>query len=108
MTELEQTAQNEIIQSIDASLTPQTSFDSFKQKLSAYVNELINRDFEKLVNVLYRMDVSELQLKRLLADQIRNAGDIIAELMIERQLQKIATREQFRNRSNSGTDEERW
>lgn len=108
MTELEQNAQKEIIASTDAAFMPQSSFDLFKQKLSAYLNELINNDFDKLVFLLYRIDVSESKLKTLLANQTENAGDVIAELMIERQMQKIKTRKQFHQRDDLTTDEERW
>ena len=51
--------QREITQSISADLLPETSLAVFKEKLSAYINQLINHDFEKLVHILYRLDVSE-------------------------------------------------
>lgn len=110
MTNAEQQLQNEIIQSVDvdASLLPQTSFDVFKQKLSAYINELINHNFEKLVQILYRLDICEQKLKKFLSTQQADAGELIASLIIERQLQKIKTREQFKQQNNIDDGEERW
>ena len=49
------------------------------------IRDLIHSDFQKLVNILYRMDVSETKLKRMLEENPDNdAGVIIAELIIER------------------------
>lgn len=108
MIDVEQKVQQEIIECLNASLYPQSSFDVFKQNLSAYINQLINHDFEKLVRLLYRIDVSEKKLKSLLAQQQTDAGIIIAQLIIERQFQKIKTREQFKKRDNNFDEEERW
>ena len=36
-----------------------------KQVLVEKINDLINTDFQKLVSILYRMDVSEIKLKQL-------------------------------------------
>ena len=58
--------------------------------LAAYVNELIMTNFERLVQLLYRIDVSEEKLKKLLRQNPESdAGLIIANLIIERQKQKI-------------------
>jgi hypothetical protein len=60
-----------------------------RKKLSATVNELILHDFPSLVQLLYRVDVDEVALKRMLSEhENKDAGDIIADLLIERQLQK--------------------
>ena len=73
------------------------------------VNHLIDKNFQKLVGILYRMDVSEPKLKNLLANHPQaDAGIIIAQLMIERQLQKIATRKQFRKNNDNVSEEDKW
>jgi len=100
--------QQEIIQIISEDLLPRTSLAVFKEKLSAYINDLINHDFEKLIHILYRLDVSEKKLKSTLASSSSNAGMLIAEMIIERQVQKIKTREQFRQQNSNFSDEEKW
>ena len=100
--------QQEIIQIISEDLLPQTSLAVFKEKLSAYINDLINHDFEKLIHVLYRLDVSQKKLKSTLVSSSSNAGMLIAEMIIERQVQKIKTREQFRQQNSNFSDEEKW
>ena len=36
--------------------------------LSVEINRLINQDFSRLIAILYRIDISELKLKKLLAE----------------------------------------
>ena len=77
--------------------------------LSAYLNELIVHDFERLIFLLYRIDVDEKKIKTLLQQEAgTNAGETIATLIIERQLQKIKSRQQNRRDKNDITDEESW
>ena len=72
------------------------------------INDLINYDFQKLVAILYRMDVNETKLKQLLKENPgTNAGIIIAELMIERQAQKIRSRQAYKPDENI-SDDEKW
>lgn len=85
------------------------SISDLKQKLSEHINYLITNNFNQLVSLLYHIDISESKLKALLKENAsENTGDIIAELIIERQLQKIKTRQQFKQRDSSIPDEEAW
>ena len=83
------------------------SFD--KQMLAEKIDQLINTDFQKLVSILYRMDVSETKLKQLLNENPgTDAALIITDLMIERQEQKMISRQQFRKKDENISDEEKW
>jgi hypothetical protein len=85
------------------------SFNEIHTELSAYINDLIKNDFDKLITYLYRIDVNEEKLKTLLQKEPQeDAGNLIASLIIERQQQKIKTREQFSQRDNDVTEEEKW
>jgi hypothetical protein len=80
-----------------------------KEKLSLHINYLIEHNFQKLVSLLYRIDISEPKLKKLLNDHPgTDAGNIIAELIIERQQQKIKSRQQFSRRDNDIDENEKW
>ena len=77
--------------------------------LAARVNELIEKDFHQLISLLYRMDVSEPKLRALLKDNPgSDAGLLIAKLMVERQVQKIRSRQQYRQRDNDIDEKESW
>lgn len=95
-------------------LPQQIPFSELRTKLQAIVNGLIVQDFEQLVNLLYRVDVNERKLKFLLRENVgEDAAVIIADLIIARQMEKIASRKQFgqdNNAAQNGTtgEEERW
>ena len=76
--------------------------------LKAAIDNLIVHDFGKLIQVLYMADVSEEKLKRLLSiHSATDAATIIANLLLERQLQKLRAKAAFPSQPPA-TDEERW
>jgi uncharacterized protein YwgA len=88
--------------------TDLTTIPGFREQLAVLINRLINTDFEKLAGILYRVDVSEKKLKKLLSDNPNtDAGLLIANLVIERLEEKKKSREKFRRDSNI-SDEEKW
>lgn len=90
-------------------LPEKISLDELKQQLSAHINQLIKNNFEQLVSLLYRIDISESKIKSMLHNNTgENAGDIISSLIIERQLQKLKSREQFKSAGNNNSSEEKW
>jgi len=95
-------------QSMAIDLPENISFDQLKERLSSHINFLIQSDFQKLVSILYRVDVSESKLKHMLKEtRGDDAANIIADLIIERQLQKIISRQEQRNDENI-SDDEKW
>jgi len=84
------------------------SEEELLQKLTEVINHLIQTDFEKLVFILYKIDVSESKLKQLLQQHPqKDAAPVIAKLIIEREHQKIYSRNKF-NTKNDIPDEEKW
>lgn len=83
---------------------------ALKKWLSNEINELITHDFEKLLSILYRIDVSEQRVRAMLIQETEsNAGDIIADLLIEREKQKIITRAMFKQVNTNIDDEcDKW
>jgi hypothetical protein len=79
-----------------------------KAKIQQLVNDLIVNDFNELVNFLYRVDVNENKLKTILHNNpSTDAAVIITDLLIERQLEKIKTKQSFK--TNGQIDEnEKW
>jgi hypothetical protein len=99
----------EINKNMAIALSDNLSLDELQKQLASYINLLIQNDFQKLIMLLYRIDVSEVKLKQLLKVQPQeDAGKIIADLVIERQLQKIKTRQQFKQQENNFDEEEKW
>ena len=80
-----------------------------RQMLVDRINDMIQDDFTALTNLLYRVDVNEKQLRQLLQENKETfAAAIIADLLIERQLQKKMLREKFRTDKKDIPDDERW
>ena len=86
--------------------------DALENQLAEKINLLIQRDFEAVVQLLYRIDVSEKRLRGILnSDTGEDAGRIIARLIMERQWQKIESRRRYRQDdggSDADTGVERW
>lgn len=88
---------------------PANSLEEGKRLLANKINTLIESHFEQLVNILYRLDINEVKLRQVLKENPnKDAGGLIAELVMERQLAKINTRQQFRPPTNNETGEEKW
>jgi len=97
------TALNKIIQQdFDLPVKEEATVQDVQNMLSEYINELIQKDFSRLIFLLYKIDVSEIKLKQILKEQPKeDAGKIIAHLIIERQQQKIASRENFNKKKDN-------
>ena len=66
--------------------------------LETLINEMIKNDFSKLVQLLYRIDVSEAKLKNILqVHPNEDAGKLIAEVVIARLAATKKARESFVN-----------
>lgn len=82
--------------------------EALLRELEESINWMILNRFDALVQTLYRMDVDETRLRTLLARPgDTDAARIIANLLVERQLQKLRTRRQFRSDTDIPEDE-KW
>lgn len=82
---------------IDAHFEEGIAMKQLQQKLISFINDLIQNDFQRLVAILYKVDVDEDRLKRILKEEAgKDAAAIIAKLIIEREIQKLESRERFK------------
>ena len=82
--------------------------EELTKALAEGINQLIQTDFARLINMLYRIDISEKTLKETLEQQAdEDAGLLIARLIIERLLQKQQMRAQFKTHDNI-PDDDKW
>ena len=85
------------------------SLNNLREELAAYINTLVQSDFNKLVQLLYRIDVNEAKLKSMLKQNSgADAGLIIANLIIERQIQKLQSRKSFKKKDDEINEDEKW
>ena len=69
------------------------------EKLTLVIEHLLQNNFEKLLNAMYRLDVSEKKFHEVLTgSDAAEVGPRLAELVIEREMQKVKTREMYRKK----------
>ena len=80
---------------------PETvTMEALEALLAERINDMINKEFSALVQLLYRIDVNETKLRGVLRDnQASDAGQLIARMILERQWQKILTRREYSRKS---------
>ena len=84
------------------------SMPALLRRLSAEINHLIQADFHRLIAILYRLDISESKLKHTLEENTdKDSGELIATLVVERQMQKMHTRQSFTPQRDIPEDE-KW
>jgi hypothetical protein len=104
---------NELIQEINTTLAielpEKISFETLHSELANHINQLIKNNFESLVALLYKIDVSEEKLKlKVLDNPATDAGNVIATLIIERLQQKADFKKQFTQKPSAADNEEKW
>lgn len=71
--------------------------EELKSRLSLFIQELLETNFEKLCNMIYRHDVDESKFNEALqSGDISGQAERIADLVIDRELQKVETRKAYR------------
>ncbi len=100
---------NELIHIVNDSFSLEATESNLVAYLTERINYLIVNDFNKLIYILYRADINEAKLNKLLSENKKeDAGKIIAALFIQRQLEKIKSREENRMNTSDFEEEERW
>ena len=101
--------ENEIVHIVNESFSLQSDEVNLVEILTERINFLIVNDFNKLIYILYRADINENKLNKLLAENKKeDAGKIIAALFIQRHLEKIKLRRESNTNARNDSEEERW
>ena len=75
-----------------------TTLEEFKNYLTNRLAFLLDNKYDTLINILYRIDVPEDKLDKLFAERNRDyIPTALAELIIERSLQKVRFRQYYKN-----------
>jgi hypothetical protein len=98
---------DDLLSKVNLEMTPGTR-TGILHELSYLINQLLADDFPLLVHLLYRADINEKKLKQLLADNKQtDAAFIMSELLMQRQEEKLRSREMFRS-SDDIDEAEKW
>lgn len=82
--------------------------EDLRMQINDFINHLLIHDFNRLVQILYRVDVNEQKLKTLLQQNSdRDASVLITDLLIQRQEEKLKSRQAFKKNTDIPEDE-KW
>jgi hypothetical protein len=73
------------------------SLEEYKKYLTEKLKVLLDEKFDTLVNILYRIDISEKKLSRLFSGNNRDSIPAsLANMIIDRQLEKLRLRKLYK------------
>ena len=75
------------------------AYNELFNQIMPVVKNLVESDYEKLMQLLYRIDVSESKIKNESALHDEPFHDLLTRLIIYRELQKVVTRIYFKEKS---------
>lgn len=71
--------------------------EALKEHLTKKVAEMMEKNFERFINNMYRIDVSETKVRKVLNESpFASIPENLAELIIERQIQRIKTQRLYK------------
>ncbi len=83
-----------------SSLIPNNDFErleEFRKYLTEKMRNLLDKNYNLLINTLYRIDISEKKLAELFSSRNKELiPEKLADLIIERQIEKINFRKRYR------------
>ena len=80
--------------------------ETLLEALRQRVLYLIQKDFNRLLTAMYILDVAEERFKAAMATPgLDNAAKAVAEVILEREMQKVITRQKYRNVYNIDVQE---
>jgi hypothetical protein len=98
-----------LIQTFELPAVTTSATEAQYQAIVDHINALLQKDFSQLVSLLYRLDVSEAKLRALLQQNPdTDAAILIANLVLERQAQKIRSRRENTRRDHEIDENEKW
>ena len=109
MTELSKytTLQQQLAEKLGIEVIAANSEELLNQ-LSAIITHLMVNDINRLLLILYRVDISEEKVLKIIQENpMPEAAEILAEALISRQLQKIQSR-MNRGPSPDIPEDEKW
>jgi len=79
-----------------------TAYDELHQQLIGQIGELINRNYDLLVSVLYQVDISDRDIVRTQAELPHYSHlEVVAHQVIVRDLKKVLLRRYFKTKASS-------
>ena len=85
-----ETPQDIVVRNFNLPTNNSEEWDNIRQLLCNEIQHLLHHNFERLMHILYRIDVNENLVQQVIHN--KNAASLLADLIIERQIQKVESR----------------
>ncbi|HEY6626933.1 MAG TPA: hypothetical protein VIZ21_08250 [Ignavibacteriaceae bacterium] len=100
VVEIVKFVEKDFLMADSTSLIPSTdlaSLEEYKKYLTKKLKFLLDEKFDTLVNILYRIDISEKKLSQLFSGNNRDSIPAsLADMIIDRQLEKLRLRKLYK------------
>jgi len=100
---LQKSVSKDFVKSDYSSLIPNNDFErleEFRKYLTEKMKDMLDKNYNLLINTLYRIDISEKKVSELFASKNKELiPEKLADLIIERQVEKIHFRKLYRERN---------
>ena len=97
---IQKSVSKDFIKNDYTSLIPNNDFErleELRKYLTARMKEMLDNNYNLLINTLYRIDISEKKLSQLFSSKNKESiPEKLTELIIERQIEKINFRKRYR------------
>jgi len=78
------------------------AYEELFEQLKVYIEELLNHNYEKLMALLYQIDVTQKELtQKDSKHNFKTIPEIITHKILERELKKVLTREYFKEKGTN-------
>jgi hypothetical protein len=98
---LQKSISKDFVKSDFSSLIPNNDFDrmeEFSQYLTDKMKDMLDNNYDLLINTLYRIDINEQKLSVVFSSKDKvSIPERLADLIIERQIEKIYFRKRYRD-----------
>ena len=75
---------------------PQNAYQELFSQILPLIEKLQKENFQNFYNLMYRIDISETQIKKGVAEsKDRTFSEIVTELILQRELIKVVFRKQY-------------
>ena len=73
-----------------------------KKRLREIIDYLLEKDFERLLNAMYRLDINEDRFREVIEGKAGNdVSGVLADMILERELRKVQTRIRYSKRNTN-------
>ncbi len=75
------------------------AYDELFEQIEPHINKLISSNQQKFMGILYRIDLSDEQIKKALKENTSESfSEILSDLIIKRELQKVVIRNHYKSK----------